>query len=387
MKKIVIVTRRMIMGGIEKALISMLESIPKDEYSVTVLVMGNGGELIDDVPNHVEIKCIYGNERSTLEKLWSFTKKGRLFDVVKTVWYTTLAKRAKTVYHQEMYHSKMLSILEEEYDIAIAYHTPASFPVIYVMNNIKAKIKTAWIHSDVSIYKRELNSYKELYLKYDKIFCVSKFGVEKFVEMFPDLKEKTSVFYNILDKKKLKLLSTRDEGFIDNYDGIRILTVGRLTEEKGQDLIPFILTKLKSAGHNVRWYCIGDGENRLMLENLIRKHKLEEHLILLGTKKNPYAYVKQCDIYVQPSKHEGYCITLAEARVFNKPILVTDFVGAREQIIDGKTGMIVNFDESEIYNKLVNFLENRDVLQQLERNLANEDSDNNSEIEQLLSLI
>ena len=127
--------------------------------------------------------------------------------------------------------------MKTEYDLAIAYHTPASFPVVYLMNNIKAKIKAAWIHSDVSQYERELHPYKDLYQKYDKIFCVSKYAMDKFIEMFPNLKEKTSVFYNILDKNKLRFNVNKDEGFNDKFDGTRILTVGRLTSQKGQDII------------------------------------------------------------------------------------------------------------------------------------------------------
>ena len=136
-------------------------------------------------------------------------KKGKFISAFRIGWYTNLAKNAKTVYEQEMYHSKMLPILETEYDLAIAYHTPASFPVVYVMNNIKAKNKVAWIHSDVSQYERELRPYKDFYQKYDKIFCVSKYAMNKFIEMYPNLKEKTSVFYNILDKNKLNLMSKR----------------------------------------------------------------------------------------------------------------------------------------------------------------------------------
>ena len=261
MKKVVIVTRQLVMGGIEKALISMLESMPKNEYDVTVLVMANGGELTNEIPDYVKLKCLYGNEQSIIQKIRNQMKRGKFISAFRIGWYANLAKNAKTVYEQEMYHSKMLPILETEYDLAIAYHTPASFPVVYVMNNIKAKNKVAWIHSDVSQYERELKPYKDFYEKYDKIFCVSKYAMNKFIEMYPNLKERTSVFYNILDKNKLNLMSN-DEGFNDQFDGIRILTVGRLTSEKGQDIIPSILANLISDGFNVRWYCIGDGESR-----------------------------------------------------------------------------------------------------------------------------
>lgn len=361
MKKVVFVTRKMIIGGIEKALISMIETMPKDEFDITILVMGNGGELLDEIPDHVSIRCLYGNEKSTLEKLWNYTKKGKVRDVFRVGRYTIKEKISKTIYEKEMCHSKMLSVLETEYDLAIAYHVPASFPVVYVINNIKATTKAAWIHSDVSQYERELKPYAKFYQKYDRILCVSKYALNKFVEMYPGLKEKTKVFYNILDKKKLLLLSCEEGVFNDNFEGVRLLTVGRLTSQKGQDIIPVVLARLISEGINLRWYCIGDGEIREELEDRINKYGLKEHLILLGAKKNPYPYFKACDIYVQPSRHEGYCITLAEARAFNKPIVTTDFVGALEQIEDGKDGLIIKFDEEELYCAVKELISNTEL--------------------------
>ncbi|MEH7388130.1 glycosyltransferase [Bacillus sp. JJ1521] len=369
MKKIVIVTRKMIMGGIEKALISMLNTIPKDKYEVTVLVMGAGGELEEELPDHVKVKCLYGYEKTTLEKIGKHIKNGRFIHAFKIGWYTILTKMTKNVFKQEWFHSKMIPMIESEYDIAIAYHVPASFPVVFVMENIKAKSKIAWIHADVSHYVNELKPYERFYERYEKIFCVSNYGMKKFIELYPHLQEKTSVFYNILDKKQITLLAEKDEGFNDGFDGIRILTVGRLTKEKGHDILPSLLMKLREEGNNVRWYCIGDGESRLELEILVKKHNLEEHFILLGTKRNPYPYIKGCDIYVQPSRHEGYCISLAEARAFNKPIITTDFLAAREQIVNGQNGLIVNFDENEIFKAVKTLISNQDLCEKFVKNL------------------
>ncbi|MBP3951510.1 glycosyltransferase [Bacillus suaedae] len=375
MKKVVVVTRRMIMGGIEKALISMLDSMPKDQYDITLLVMGMGGELINDIPSHVKVRCIFGEGHSTIDKIWRNVKRGNINYAYKIGKYKLLSKKAKSVFEQELYLSKMLPTLQTEYDIAIAYHTPASFPVVYVMDNIKAKVKAAWIHSDVTQYKTELVPYKSYYEKYDKVYCVSKYAEERFVHLYPTLTSKTKVFYNILDKEKCELQANTNSGFSDNFDGFRILTVGRLTEQKGQDIIPAILKELLSKGLNVRWYLIGEGENRQLINSIIEKNNLQEHLILLGTVHNPYPYYKKCDLYVQPSRHEGYCITLAEARIFNKPIVTTDFVGAREQIIHGKTGLIVQFNHLDLIENIVKVLTDVELAYEFQRNLAN-DSNN-----------
>jgi glycosyltransferase involved in cell wall biosynthesis len=387
MKKIVFVTRSMILGGIEKALISLLESIPKGKYEITVLVMGSGGELEEEIPSEVEVRCLNGDEKTIIEKIKKRLIKGEFYEATRICWYTLLAKKSKSVFQQEMYNSKLLPILKTDYDLAVAYHVPASFPVVYVMDNLKAKKRVAWIHSDVSHYKDKLQRYKNYYQNYDMIYCVSKNALIQFNELFPDLAEKTLVFYNMVNKSKIHLMSNKDEGFDDEFTGTRILTIGRMTEEKGQYIIPTILRKLLSEGFNVKWYCIGDGASRQLIEKLIKKYNLEEYLILLGDKKNPYPYLKQCDIYVQTSLHEGYCITLAEARAFNKPIISTNFAAAKEQIIDEETGIIVEFDEQEIFRQLVNMLSNPKLITKLKNNLASRDKENNSDIKLLLNLV
>ena len=116
---------------------------------------------------------------------------------------------------------------------------------------------------------------------------------------------------------------------------------------------------------------------------MIKKNNLEEHFILLGTKNNPYPYIKQCDIYVQPSRHEGYCITLAEARAFNKPIITTDFVGAREQIENGHDGLITKFDETEIYNAIKKLISNNTLCDKFRNNLKRKEVNTISEINKL----
>jgi len=385
-KKLVIVTRKMVMGGIEKALLSMLNSIPNEMYDITVLVMEMGGELQGEIAKHVKFKCLFGNERTTIEKIGKSVKKGRLVKAIKTGWYTLLSKKAKNNFNREWYFGKTISGLNEVYDIAIAYHTPASFPVVYVMTHINAKRKIAWIHSDVSVYQQALKSYEEFYDKYDKIFCVSAFARKKLIELYPRYSQKTSVFYNILDVKQMRRLANNNEGFKDSFTGTRILTVGRLTSEKGQDLIPNVLKRLTTQDYPIRWYCIGDGECRGELEQLISMNNLNDDLILLGTQINPYPFISECDIYVQPSRHEGYCISLAEARAFNKPIITTDTVGAREQIIHGENGTIINFDEEELYEAI------KKLIQRKYENLINTNSEevneeHPQELEKLLECI
>lgn len=252
---------------------------------------------------------------------------------------------------------------------------------------LKAKTKVAWIHSDVEIYKNELELYIDYYKNFDKIYCVSEYGMMKFNAQYPDLKDKTEVFYNIINTEEIKILSEDKKSFEDNFDGIRILTVGRLTKEKGCDILPDIVANIIDKGFNIRWYLLGDGEERGYLIKSILEKNLEDRLILLGTKDNPYPFFKDCDIYVQPSRHEGYCITLGEAKRFNKPIITTNFVGAIEQIDNNETGLIVNFNKQEIIDKIIRVIEDRQLKLYMINNLKCIKYNSNSEINKIYSLL
>lgn len=387
MKKIAIVTRRVIAGGIEKALISMLETMDKNKVEVTLFVMARGGEFERFIPSWVKIKCLYGEEKTTKEKLINKIKNLELIEAMKVGIYSIKAFNSKRGYEQEKILSKILPKQDEKFDLAIAYHVPASFPVIYVANYIKAKRKVAWIHSDIEIYKKELENYIDYYTIFDKIFCVSECGRAKFNVQYPYLKNKTEVFYNIINTDEIKRLSEEGKSFDDNFDGIRILTVGRLTKEKGCDILPEIVSNIINKGFNIRWYVIGDGEEKERLSKSISENNLEDRLFLLGTKNNPYPFFKECDIYVQPSRHEGYCITLGEAKRFNKPIITTNFVGAFEQIDNNETGLIVNFNKQEIINSIIEIIKDKELRLYMINNLKKFKYECNYEMEKIYNLL
>ncbi|MFC0476122.1 glycosyltransferase [Robertmurraya beringensis] len=387
MKKIAIVTRKLVMGGIERALASKLENLCDLGYDVTLFLMSPGGELENSIPSNIKVEYIFGTERSVFEKVLKNVDKGKYYMAAKVLFCSLCSKITKTVFNKEFYLSKVIEPNETVYDLAIAYHTPASFPVVYVINNLKANKKIAWIHSDVSVYKNELKPYRKYYQRFDHIFCVSKFGKDKFIGMYPELEQKTSVFYNIINRKNIIEKSNFIDGFQDEFQGIRILTVGRLCNQKGQDIIPEIMINLLKEGHEVKWYCIGEGEDRDKIDNLIKQHNLQNNLILLGNKINPYPYFRECDIYVQPSRHEGYCISLAEARIFNKPIVTTNFVGALEQIKNGHTGIIVEFNAKKLVLAIQELVEKKNIREKFEINLLNDQNDNSSQMKLLLNMI
>src|SRR5699024_5545286 len=123
------------------------------------------------------------------------------------------------------------------------------------------------------------------------------------------------VFENIVSAKELQYLAKDGESFSDGYHGLRIVTLGRLSKEKGPQLIPEVVKRLKEEGFRFRWYLIGDGNLRGAMEAIIKKLNIQNELVLLGAQTNPYAYLKDAEVYVQPSLTEGYGISLKEAQV------------------------------------------------------------------------
>lgn len=214
------------------------------------------------------------------------------------------------------------------------------------------------IHFDVT--KIPFNKYFALkvYKHFSDIFIVSKTGKEKLAHILPSLSEKMSFCPNKISKELVRSLAETGEGFVDGFQGIRILTVGRLSQEKGQDLAIRVMAKLRNNGLNVRWYCIGEGSARKEYEHLIHSLQLENDFILLGAQINPYPFMKECDIYVQPSRHEGYCITIAEAKCFRHPIISTDFTGASEQLKNTETSVIVDFNEKQLFEAVCRVVNN-----------------------------
>lgn len=211
--------------------------------------------------------------------------------------------------------------------------------------------------------------HEKYYKKYNDIICVCKDNKKDFLNIFPSLNNKTKVFYNIINQEEIKKLAQEKIDLLKKGNEVVITTVGRLCEQKGQDRIIIILDELLKLGYNIRWFLVGDGDLREKLEIEIKNKKLEENLILLGTKLNPYPYIKNCDIYVQPSRSEGYCLTLAEAKILEKPIVVTEFAGSFEQIENQINGIRVKNQNKDILDGIIYLLENENIKIELEENL------------------
>ena len=394
MKKILFMCINMNIGGTEKALLTMLNEMDRSKYEITLLMLEEYGGFLNQIPDG--IKVMYLKEYKALKKFINdppqllakeLIKNRKVIGGLSLLVIYIISKLMKDISIYYKYILSNVDTLNEEYDIAIAYAGPMDFISYFVINKIKSKKRVQWIHFDITKIGFNVNFAKKIYDKFDKVFVVSNEGKDKLINFLPSLKDKTEVFFNIISCKMIEKMSYEGEGFSDDFDGTRILTVGRLSKEKGQDLIIPVLKKLKENGYKVRWYCIGDGPAKKEYEKLVDKLNIKDDFIFLGSKLNPYTYMKECNIYVQPSKHEGYCITLGEARCFNNPIVTTNFTGANEQIVNENTGLVCEINEEEIYKAIKKLLDDKKLYKNIKDNLNNEIVDSTKEIRKLESIL
>lgn len=372
MKKIAIVTKYMMAGGIEKALINMLNAFSKEKYDITLYVEKLGGDFFEDIPSYVNVKVIpeieCGNKERIRRALKSF-KIGHSIEITKGLIHNY---RNREYVDQCIGMCKILPKVEESYDLAIAYSAPVSLALYYVAYNIKANKKWTWIHNEVDQITVDIRDAKNVFKEYNKVFCVSKLAKEKFDLKLPEYKNKSEIFYNIINFEDMKE-KAKDNIQNDMPDGdYKVLTVGRICEQKGQDIIPNIVEKLKKRNVSLKWYLLGEGDYESLIKQKIKEKGIEKDIILLGKKPNPYPYFKKCDLYVQTSRHEGFGITLTEAKFFLKPIITSSFAGADEQIKNGENGFIVNFNEDKFVEKIIYLKNNIDVQRKMIEKLKEE---------------
>lgn len=371
-KRMLIIGIRMNAAGTEKSFLSFSKYIDYEKYDVELLLASKTGEFLKFVPPQIKITTMgkWGwifditkdNAVSLITK--NVIKKNPFF-AFSLVPYIIKMKRGgvSRLYAANRLWVKLMKkmpIREEEYDIALAYwgdHT-----MFYMVDKVNAKKKISWLHFDYDEPPREDALYLPYFEKNDKIVTVSNEIKNSVIKKFPSLESKTVVIENLIDEDDIKRKAKEETDFVGDFDGIKILSIGRLCEQKGFDLAIPAVARLFREGENVRYYIIGEGsgEYKQKLIDAVRENGAEDYVRFLPRTDNPYKYMARCDIYLQPSRHEGKPISVEEAKVLCLPICVTEYKSAREQLGDGSLGFICEISEEGIYNGLKTLLSDKD---------------------------
>lgn len=360
-KRIFFLIHSMTVGGVEKALLSLLSVIPLDQYEVHVGLLHKKGGFLDMIPSRVKV-----HEIPCYDKYWDLINDPPLQSIKIMIMQGSVIN---AFIHFLLYvHYKLTAnrywfyryIMRTEpkfpiaFDMAIAFAGPSQMMDYYICHQVNAPIKCGWIHFDVSKFGIDKGMTIQLYKKYKRIFIVSEMAKAIFDQIFPQFREKTEVFHNVVSSKQICELAKLGESFQDDFSGNRILTVGRISQEKGQIVAIHALKLLIDRGYNVRWYFVGEGVDMEHCKIEVNRLGLSDFVTFIGVKINPYAYMRDCDVYMQPSRHEGFCLTLAEALCFGNPIVATNFTGAKEQLINRENGFVVGMSAEDIANGIEN---------------------------------
>lgn len=339
MKKVFFLLHSMNVGGVEKALLGLLSVLPLDQWEVHVGLIRVKGGFLDFLPKEVKVheigcyaKYLQLINDPPLSNIKQMLYKGKLMDAFM---HSLLYVHFKLTSNRYWFYKYLLRdepMYPEDFDLAVTFAGPSQMMDYYICEKVHAKKKCGWIHFDVSKFGIDKGMSNRLYKSYQKIFIVSEEGKEIFDKLFPQFSYKTEVIYNVVSYEQIKSLAEIGPTFEDDFQGKRILTVGRVSEEKGQRIAIHALLILLEKGYSVKWYFVGDGNDMHYCKHLVEELNLTQHVTFWGSQTNPYAFMKNCDIYMQPSRHEGFCITLAEALCFTNPIIATCFSGAREQL-------------------------------------------------------
>jgi len=252
---------------------------------------------------------------------------------------------------------------------------------------VKAKRKVGFIHIDYQKagYTKTLD--KGCYDEYYRIYTVSEEVKQHFNAVYPEYEKKTEVFHNMVNQDRIRERAKLSGGFEDDFDGTRILTVGRLTAQKAYEVAVEAMKLLKERGEQVRWYVLGEGEERKPLEKQIEEYGLENDFLLLGAKSNPYPYLAQTDLYVHATRFEGKSIAIQEAQTLGCTILVSDCSGNREQVEDGVDGAMCDLTPEGICEGICKLLKDKEACKRYGEAAARKNLSEEKQIERFLSLL
>lgn len=394
MKNILIISHAMEIGGAERALLGLLYSMDYTKYKVDLFLCRHEGELLKEIPEEVNLldtnqsRYLAIPMKSLLKEKAFKMLYGRLKakilskNTVKKLGLKPENQVALTYSHKYTYQYIDFINPDKEYDLAISFLTPHYICI----NKCNAKKKIAWIHTDYSTIDIDVKTELDMWNKFDYIASISDQCTKAFLEKFPTLEDKIIRIDNIVTKEMLEKQSNEN---IDEMkdDCIKLLSVGRFSYAKNFDNVPEICSEILKSETNVKWYIIGFGGDEQLIKDKIKEYNMQEHVIILGKRSNPYPYIKACDIYLQPSRYEGKAVTVREAQILHKPVIINRFPTSSSQLIDGVDGVIVPMDNKECAKGIIDFINNKGLQSNIINNLKNKDYSNSSEVEKVYKIM
>ena len=353
-------------GGAEKSLLSLLPLLDYSRLDVDLLIFSRGGAFEKFLPPQVNLIShnLYGSSfadrvcRFFHQVIFSFRLRyGKKRHGAETHW-RSMAPAVKE--------------LDKNYDIAVAYQQ--GMPTFFVATKVRAAKKVSWINADVFAAGYDMGYCKRFYDKMDAVNAVSQKLFDLLAIKAPWMSGKLTCIYDIINPQVIRQLSQEPVRDMDLSEKglLRIVTVGRLTKPKNHLLAVDAAAILKQKGLDFKWFLVGEGETRPIIEERIRALCLENTVFLMGLKENPYPYMSKADIYVQTSIFEGFGMTIAEAKLLHRPVVSTNFDVVHDQIIDHQNGLIAEMTPDSVAEKILELHQDKSLRNCIVSNLEQE---------------
>ncbi|MCE9654417.1 glycosyltransferase [Clostridium celatum] len=395
MRKILISSFDMEVGGVERSLISMLNNFDYENNEVDLMLYRHTGDFMNLLTDKVNLLEEHKSYSTFRKGIGQTIKEGKVFLGASRLLAKLIGELSKkdnknntesVVQMQLMwkYALPFLPKLDKEYDVAISY----LWPHYFVAEKVKAKTKIAWIHTDYSTIETDIKMDLKMWNKFDYIMAVSEECKNAFLKKYPSLHNKVKVMENITSPDFIRRMSEEKvDDDISKDNSFKLLSVARLSHAKGIDNAVRALRVLHDRGFtNIKWYVVGYGGDEAIIKELIEENNLKDSFILLGKKTNPYPYMKVCDIYVQPSRYEGKAVTVGEAQILGKPVIITNYTTAKSQVRENIDGYICELSIDGIANGVEKLYRNKELKEKLANNSRNTDYSNKYELKKLYEM-
>lgn len=368
-KRIFIAIQYLEIGGAERALIGLLSSLDYTKYEVDLFVYRHSGEFMKFIPDEVNLLPEIKKYTTLSRPIKEIVKEGYIDIAIGRV----LAHLKNKIFNKRHQIKDSIAIYQYvasyttpfmpsfykrgEYDLAISFLIPHNI----VREKVLAKQYWAWIHTDYSYVDIDVNYELPVWSAYDKIISISEDVTKGFLSKFPALSPKITIIENILSENFVKEQAEEkvDLSFLPS-DSIKFCTVARFSYPKAIDRAVYICKELIDKGLNIYWYIIGYGSDETMIREKIKETQMEKRFVLIGKKENPYPYIKATDFYIQPSRYEGKAVTVREAQILEKPVIITNYPTAHSQLNDGIDGVIVPDSIEGAVDGIEAFLKDKD---------------------------
>lgn len=396
MKKVLISSFDMEIGGVERSLISMLDNFDYENYDVDLMLYSHSGDLMKLLPKRPNLLAEDKKYKTFRLSIGETIKRGNFaigigrllarYNAKKTAHKNNL-NDSGCIQMQYMwkYALPFLPKLKKQYDVAISY----LWPHYFVADKVNAKTKIAWIHTDYSKIDTDIEIDLDMWNKFDYIAAVSTDCRNAFLSKYPSLKEKVIIIENITSPNFVRNMAEESIGDFEIEEEVfKVVSVGRYCDAKGFDNAIKALRILHDKGYtNIKWYIVGYGSDEELYKALIKENKLEDSFILLGKKTNPYPYMKNADLYAQPSRYEGKAVTVSEAQILGKAVMLTNYTTAHSQVKDGLDGYITDLSIDGIAEGIEKLYKEKVFRTMLEKNCSITDYSNACELDKLYKIL